>query len=152
MDNPHVSAYLGIVCRLTFILTFSYLCRPMFLYLFGRINTSQPLINEFLFLKSWTNALNMMPWLNASMCDRSYLSLQTGIERGFIQASNSKTDGSSNGVVVRGMGHYEMLSGHQARPVPEWVALIVYPVPNHYTCEAVRPGFRNLLSWLRMRR
>ena len=98
----------------------------------------------------------MMLWLNASMYDRTYLSLQTGIERGFIQASKSKTDGSSNGVVVKGMGIYEMLSGHQARPVLEWVAPIVYPVPNHYTCEAVRPGFRKLLSWLsivlRMRR
>ena len=37
-----------------------------------------------------------------------------------------------------------------------WVARVEYPVPKHYTCQAVRSGFRESFSWLsivvRMRR
>ena len=45
---------------------------------------------------------------------------------------------SSIGVVVRSMGAYKRLSGHPERPVLGWVARVEYPVPNHYTCQAVR--------------
>ena len=63
---------------------------------------------------------------------------------------------SSSCVVVRSTGAYKRLSGHPARPVLGWVARVEYPVPKHYTCQAVRSGFRESFSWLsivgRMRR
>ena len=63
---------------------------------------------------------------------------------------------SSSGAVVRGTGAYGRLSGHPAGPVLGWVARVEYPVPKHYTCQAVRFGFRESFSWLsivlRMRR
>ena len=63
---------------------------------------------------------------------------------------------SSSGVVVRSTGAYGRLSGHPAGPVLGWVARVKYPVPKHYTCQAVRSGFRESFSWLsivlRMRR
>ena len=63
--------------------------------------------------------------------------------------------GSSSGV-VGSTGAYGRLSGHPAGPVLGWVARVEYPVPKHYTCQAVRSGFRESFSWLsivlRMRR
>ena len=59
-------------------------------------------------------------------------------------------------MVVRSTGAYGRLSGHPAGPVLGWVARVEYPVPKHYTCQAVRSGFRESFSWLsivlRMRR
>ena len=64
--------------------------------------------------------------------------------------------GSSSGVVVRSTGAYKRLIGHPAGPVLGWVARVECPVPKHYTCQAVRSGFRESFSWLsivvRMRR
>ena len=63
---------------------------------------------------------------------------------------------SSSGVIVRSSGVYKRLSGHPAGPVLGWVARVKYAVPKHYTCQAVRSGFRESFSWLfivvRMRR
>ena len=63
---------------------------------------------------------------------------------------------SSSGVVVGSTGAYGRLSGHPAGPVLGWVARVECPVPKHYTCQAVRSGFRESFSWLsivlRMRR
>ena len=55
---------------------------------------------------------------------------------------------SSSGVVVRSTGAYKRLSGHPAGPVLGWVARAEYSVPKHYTCQAVRSGFRESFSWL----
>ena len=55
---------------------------------------------------------------------------------------------SSSGVVVRSTGAYKWLSGHPAGPVLGRVARAEYPVPKHYTCQAVRSGFRESFSWL----
>ena len=49
--------------------------------------------------------------------------------------------GSSSGVVVRGTGAYEKLSGHPARPVLGWVSRVECPVPSHYTCQAAKSGW-----------
>ena len=65
-------------------------------------------------------------------------------------------DGFRNISVVRSTGAYERLSGHPTGLILGWVAPVEYPVPKHYTCQAVRPGFRESFSWLsivlRMRR
>ena len=39
-------------------------------------------------------------------------------------------------------------SGHPARPVLGWVARVEYPVPSHYTCQAVQSGYGESISWL----
>ena len=63
---------------------------------------------------------------------------------------------SSSGEVVRSTGAYKRLGRHPAGPVLGWVARVEYPVPKHYTYQAVRSGFRVSISWLsivvRMRR
>ena len=68
----------------------------------------------------------------------------------------SRTTLSSSGVVVRSTGACKRLSGHPAGPVLGWVSRVKYPVPKHYTCQAVWSGFRESFSWLstflRMRR
>ena len=45
-------------------------------------------------------------------------------------------------VVVRSTSAYKRLSGHPAGPELGWMARIEYPVPKHYTCQAVQSGFR----------
>ena len=73
-----------------------------------------------------------------------------------MNLNQNPLSGSSSGVVVRSTGTYGRLSGHRAGPVLGWVARVEYPVPKHYTCQAVRFGFRESFSWLsivlRMRR
>ena len=70
--------------------------------------------------------------------------------------TNFQSAKCSSGVVARSMGAYKRLSGHLAGPVLGWVARVEYPVPKHYTCQAVRSGFQESFSWLsivvRMRR
>ena len=71
---------------------------------------------------------------------------------------NLRRHSSHYDVTVMGapVGAYGRLSGHPAGPVLGWVARVEYPVPKHYTCQAVRSGFRESFSWLyivlRMRR
>ena len=55
---------------------------------------------------------------------------------------------SSSGVVVRSTGAYKRVSGHPAGLVLGMVVRVEYTVPKHYTCQAVRSGFRESFSWL----
>ena len=86
--------------------------------------------------------------INANLLEHCLLGVHLNVNRHPFASASFSADESSSGVVVRSMGAYVRLSGHPAGPVLGWVARVEYPVSKHYTCQAVRFGFQESISWL----